>query len=70
MQQVINAVSIAPVQMQATPIVSIATTPAQIIAASSSCTPLAIATNTTQGQQLALTQQGVSITYPVITSFN
>lgn len=57
-QQVINAVSIAPVQMQATPIVSIASIAqpqTQII----SSTPLAIAANTSQGQQLALasTQQ-------------
>lgn len=60
--QVLNAVSIAPVQMQATPIVSIASIsgaqPTQIIA-SSSCPSLAIATNPTQcipnqGQQLAL----------------
>lgn len=57
-QQVINAVSIAPVQMQATPIVSIASIAqpqTQII----SSTPLAIAANTSQAQQLALasTQQ-------------
>lgn len=61
LQQVINAVSIAPVQtvqVQATPIVSMSGQ-TQIIA-SSSCTPLAIAA-TSQGQQLAqLTQQGMS----------
>lgn len=61
--QVINAVSIAPVQVQATPIVSIASIgqpQTQIIASS---TPLAIAANTTQGQQLALasTQQAGQI---------
>lgn len=59
--QVINAVSMAPVQtvqVQATPIVSMSGQ-TQIIA-SSSCTPLAIAA-TSQGQQLAqLTQQGMS----------
>lgn len=56
----INAVSIAPVTMQATPIVSIASIaqaqpPTQII----SSAPLAIAANTSQGQQIALasTQQ-------------
>lgn len=58
-----NAVSIAPVQMQATPIVSIASIgqpQTQIIASS---TPLAIAANTSQGQQLALasTQQAGQI---------
>lgn len=58
-QQVLNAVSIAPVQVQATPIVSIASIAqpqTQIIASSA---PIAIAANTTQGQQLALasTQQ-------------
>lgn len=68
--QVLNAVSIAPVQMQATPIVSIASiAPAQtqIIASSA---PLAIAANTTQGQQIALagTQQtGQIIATPQIT---
>lgn len=53
-QQVLSAVSIAPVQMQATPIVSIASIaaaqPTQIIAS----TPMAIATQSTQGQQIAL----------------
>lgn len=52
--------SIAPVQtvqVQATPIVSMSGQ-TQIIA-SSSCTPLAIAA-TSQGQQLALAQQGMS----------
>lgn len=58
----LNAVSIAPVQMQATPIVSIASIAqpqTQIIAS----TPLAIAATTTQGQQLALasTQQAGQI---------
>lgn len=57
-----NAVSIAPVQMQATPIVSIASIgqpQTQIIAS----TPLAITANTSQGQQLALasTQQAGQI---------
>lgn len=49
-----NAVSIAPVQVQATPIVSIASIAqpqTQIIASSA---PIAIAANTSQGQQLAL----------------
>lgn len=58
LKQVLNAVSIAPVQMQATPIVSIASIaqPQQIITSS---TPLAIAANTSQGQQLQLsTTQG------------
>lgn len=55
----INAVSIAPVQVQATPIVSMSGPQTQIIA-SSSCAPLAIAA-TSQGQQLAqLAQQGMS----------
>lgn len=49
----------APVQVQATPIVSMSGPQTQIIA-SSSCTPIAIAA-TSQGQQLAqLTQQGMS----------
>ena len=51
----LNAVSIAPVQMQATPIVSIASIaggqPTQIIASTPS---LAITANPTQGQQIAL----------------
>lgn len=49
-----NAVSIAPVQVRATPIVSIASIAqpqTQIIASSA---PIAIAANTSQGQQLAL----------------
>lgn len=53
MQQVLNAVSIAPVQMQSTPIVSIASIagaqPTQIIASTPS-----LAITATQGQQLAL----------------
>lgn len=48
------AVSLASVQVQATPIVSIAGPQTQIIA--SNCTPLAIA-STSQGQQLALAAQ-------------
>lgn len=56
----INAVSIAPVQVQTqTPIVSMAGT--QLIASTTCGTPLAISANTTQGQQLALAaQQGLS----------
>lgn len=55
--------SIAPVQVQATPIVSIASIgqpQTQIIASSTSLPSLAIAANTSQGQQLALasTPQG------------
>lgn len=53
-QQQSIAVSLAPVQVQATPIVSIAGPQTQIIA--SNCTPLAIA-STSQGQQLALAAQ-------------
>lgn len=56
LSQVINAVSIAPVQVQTqTPIVSMAGP--QIIASTTCGTPLAISTNTTQGQQLALAAQ-------------
>lgn len=50
--------SIAPVQVQATPIVSMAAPQTQII--SSTCAPLALAANTTQGQQIALAQQSMS----------
>ncbi|CAD7094060.1 unnamed protein product [Hermetia illucens] len=61
--QVIGGVSIAPVQVQATPIVSIATPQTQIIAANSA-TPLAIAAaNTSQGQQqiaIAAAQQSIT----------
>ncbi|XP_055848269.1 zinc finger CCCH domain-containing protein 10-like [Episyrphus balteatus] len=56
--QLIGGVSIAPVQVQATPIVSIATPQTQII--TSSGTPLAIAANTSQGQQLAISQQNIT----------
>lgn len=58
-KQVLNAVSIAPVQVQATPIVSIASIAqpqTQILASSA---PIQIATNTSQGHQtvaLASTQ--------------
>lgn len=56
LSQVINAVSIAPVQVQTqTPIVSMAGP--QIIASTTCGAPLAISTNTTQGQQLALAAQ-------------
>lgn len=62
MQQVLNAVSIAPVQVQATPIVSIASIAGQpqtqIIASSA---PLALAASTTQGQQLALASTGQTV---------
>lgn len=61
-QQVLNAVSIAPVQVQATPIVSIASIAGQpqtqIIASSG---PLALSANTTQGQQLALASTGQTV---------
>lgn len=61
-QQVLNAVSIAPVQVQATPIVSIASIAGQpqtqIIASSA---PLALAASTTQGQQLALASTGQTV---------
>lgn len=57
-----NAVSIAPVQVQATPIVSIASIAGQpqtqIIASSA---PLTLAANTTQGQQLALASTGQTV---------
>lgn len=56
--QVMGGVSIAPVQVQATPIVSIATPQTQIIG--NSAQPLAIATNTSQGQQLAIAQQNIT----------
>lgn len=58
--QMITAVTLASVQMQATPIVSIAGPQTQII--TSSCPPLTISANTSQGQQLTLTQhqQGLS----------
>lgn len=58
-----NAVSIAPVQVQATPIVSIASIAQPQTQIITSSTPLAIAANTSQGQQLALasTQQAGQI---------
>lgn len=61
-----NAVSIAPVQIsqvQATPIVSIASIGQPQTQIITSSTPLAIAANTSQGQQLALasTQQAGQI---------
>lgn len=58
-----NAVSIAPVQVQATPIVSIASIGQPQTQIITSSTPLAITATTSQGQQLALasTQQAGQI---------
>uniref|UniRef100_A0A1L8DCP0 C3H1-type domain-containing protein n=1 Tax=Nyssomyia neivai TaxID=330878 RepID=A0A1L8DCP0_9DIPT len=60
---VLSAVSMAPVQVQATPIVSMAAGQTQIIASSG---PPIIAANTSQGQQLALAaaQQTLSTSAP------
>jgi len=57
--QVINAVSMAPVQV-ATPIVSMATAQQPTLIASNGSQTLAIATNTSQGQQLTLAQPNIS----------
>ncbi|XP_055689967.1 zinc finger CCCH domain-containing protein 10-like [Lutzomyia longipalpis] len=61
--QVLSAVSMAPVQVQATPIVSMAAPQTQIIASSG---PPIIAANTSQGQQLAIAaaQQTLSTSAP------
>lgn len=58
-----NAVSIAPVQVQATPIVSIASIGQPQTQIITSSTPIAITATTSQGQQLALasTQQAGQI---------
>ncbi|XP_055714556.1 zinc finger CCCH domain-containing protein 10-like isoform X2 [Phlebotomus papatasi] len=61
--QVLSGVSMAPVQVQATPIVSMAAPQTQIIASSG---PPIIAANTSQGQQLAIAaaQQTLSTSAP------
>lgn len=67
--QVISAVSIAPVHVQSTPIVSIASISQAAPQIITSTTPIAIA-NTTQGQSLTLTgtrQAGQIIATPQIT---